>query len=144
MLRRGARGALSGWAKIAHGPSPSPRAARRTNRCGIARSGSGGPRRHREAASRRRGRERGPFGADRSAYSCNGGRGGDGGEGGYGDPGRGGDSIGIAYLDEDRLTALGVTFTLGPPGKGGISWDEQGEMFSGEDGIAVEMRRFPE
>ncbi|XXT15558.1 hypothetical protein WME94_35460 [Sorangium sp. So ce429] len=31
-----------------------------------------------------------------------------------------GESFGIAYLDEDRLTALGVTFTLGPPGKSGI------------------------
>ncbi|MGK3979701.1 hypothetical protein WMF38_49285 [Sorangium sp. So ce118] len=81
---------------------------------------------------------------DRSAYSCNGGPGGDGAEGGYGGPGRGGDSIGIAYLDEDRLTALGVTFTLGPPGKGGISWDDQGKMISGEDGVAVETRRFPE
>ncbi|WP_437507278.1 hypothetical protein [Sorangium sp. So ce1099] len=72
------------------------------------------------------------------------GPGGYGGEGGYGGPGRGGDSIGIAYLDEDRLTALGVTFTLGPPGKGGISWDDQGKMISGEDGGAVEMRRFAE
>ncbi|WP_049949385.1 hypothetical protein [Sorangium cellulosum] len=71
-------------------------------------------------------------------------RGGDGGEGGYGGPGRGGDSIGIAYLDEERLTVEGVTFTLGPPGKGGISWDKQGERISGEDGVAVEMRRFAE
>ncbi|KYF94208.1 hypothetical protein BE18_07230 [Sorangium cellulosum] len=63
---------------------------------------------------------------------------------GYGGPGREGDSIGIAYLDEDRLTALGVTFTLGPPGKGGISWDEQGETITGEDGVAVEMRWFAE
>ncbi|XXR87287.1 hypothetical protein WME96_38825 [Sorangium sp. So ce406] len=81
---------------------------------------------------------------DRSGYSCNGGPGGNGGEGGYGGPGRGGDSIGIAYLDEDRLTVEGVTFTLGPPGKGGISWDEEGKMISGEDGVAVEMRRFAE
>ncbi|WP_437929067.1 hypothetical protein WMF37_07280 [Sorangium sp. So ce291] len=78
---------------------------------------------------------------DRSAYSCNGGPGGYGGEGG---PGRGGDSIGIAYLDEDRLTVEGVTFTLGPPGKGGISWDDQGKMISCEDGVAVETRRFAE
>ncbi|WP_437295337.1 hypothetical protein [Sorangium sp. So ce426] len=80
---------------------------------------------------------------DRSAYSCNGGPGGDGGEGGYGGPGRGGDAIGIAYLDEGRVTVEGVTFTLGLPGKGGISWDDQGEMISGEDGVAVEMLRFP-
>ncbi|WP_437776365.1 hypothetical protein [Sorangium sp. So ce1097] len=70
--------------------------------------------------------------------------GGGGGEGGYGGPGRGGDSIGVATLDEDRLTTLDVTFTLGPPGKGGIRWDEQGEMISGEDGVAVEMRLLAE
>ncbi|WP_437795405.1 hypothetical protein [Sorangium sp. So ce693] len=67
--------------------------------------------------------------------------------GGYGGPGRGGDSIGsigIAYLDEGRLTVEGVTFTLGPPGKGGIGRDDQGKMISGEDGIAVEALRFPE
>ncbi|WP_437535044.1 hypothetical protein WME79_12480 [Sorangium sp. So ce726] len=69
------------------------------------------------------------------------GPGGDGGEGGYGGPGRGGDSIVIAYLDEDRLTVEGVTSTLGPPGKGGISWDDQGKMISGEDGVAVETLR---
>ncbi|AUX47603.1 uncharacterized protein SOCE26_091250 [Sorangium cellulosum] len=63
VLRRGARGALSVRAKITHSPSQSPRAVRRTNRCGFARSGSGGPRRHREAAARRLGRERGPCGA---------------------------------------------------------------------------------
>ncbi|MGK3961630.1 hypothetical protein WMF38_52065 [Sorangium sp. So ce118] len=43
-----------------------------------------------------------------------------------------------------RRPLEGVTFTPGPPGKGGISWDEQGEMISGEDGVAVEMRRFAE
>ncbi|MGK4004906.1 hypothetical protein WMF31_19905 [Sorangium sp. So ce1036] len=37
-----------------------------------------------------------------------------------------------------------VTFTLGPPGKGGIRWDDQGKMSSAEDGVAVETRRFPE
>ena len=58
--------------------------------------------------------------------------------------GRADDSIGIATLDEDRLTALGVTFTLGPPGKGGISWDDQGKMISGEDGVAAETLRFAE
>lgn len=54
VLRRGARGALSVRAMIAHSPSQSPRAARRTNRCGIARSGSGAPRCNREAAARMR------------------------------------------------------------------------------------------
>ncbi|WP_437478487.1 hypothetical protein [Sorangium sp. So ce1014] len=39
------------------------------------------------------------------------------GPGGYGGPGRGGDSIGIAYLDEDQLTLAGVTYELGPPGR---------------------------
>ncbi|HTN90637.1 MAG TPA: hypothetical protein VL242_43485 [Sorangium sp.] len=39
----------------------------------------------------------------------------------------------IAYLDEDLLTALGVTFTLGPPGKRDTSWDDQGKMIPGED-----------
>ncbi|MGK3961632.1 hypothetical protein WMF38_52075 [Sorangium sp. So ce118] len=34
--------------------------------------------------------------------------------------------------------------TLGPPGKGGISWDDQGKMISGEDGVAVETRRLAE
>ncbi|WP_437644956.1 hypothetical protein [Sorangium sp. So ce362] len=61
-----------------------------------------------------------------------------------GKSGRGGDSIGIATLDEDRLTFEGVTCTLGPPGKGGIRRDEQGKRISGEDGIAVETLRFPE
>ncbi|XXY13580.1 hypothetical protein WME88_35540 [Sorangium sp. So ce216] len=50
----------------------------------------------------------------------------------------------IAYLDEERLTVLGVTFTLGPPGPGGISWDQEGKMSAGEDGVAVETRRFAE
>ncbi|WP_044966803.1 hypothetical protein [Sorangium cellulosum] len=68
---------------------------------------------------------------------------GPGGDGGYGGPGRGGDSIDIATLDEDRLTVEGVTFTQGPPGKGGIRWDDQGEMMLGEDGVAVETLRFP-
>ncbi|AUX34619.1 MULTISPECIES: hypothetical protein [Sorangium] len=77
-------------------------------------------------------------------WSCGGGEGGIGGEGGYGGPGRGGDSIGIAYLDEDQLTLEGVTYELGPPGKGGTSWDWSGAMVTGEDGIAVETLRFPE
>ncbi|XXX80274.1 hypothetical protein WMF30_16025 [Sorangium sp. So ce134] len=77
-------------------------------------------------------------------YGCDGGSGGDGGPGGYGGPGRGGDSIGVAYLDEDQLTLEGVTFELGPPGKGGISWDRNGNMITGEDGVAVETLRFPE
>ncbi|WP_437627217.1 hypothetical protein [Sorangium sp. So ce1151] len=59
-------------------------------------------------------------------------------------PGWGGDSIGLAYLDEDQLTVEGVTFELGPPGKGGVSWDQDGNMVLGEDGVAVEKLRFPE
>ncbi|XXX77404.1 hypothetical protein WMF30_01345 [Sorangium sp. So ce134] len=77
-------------------------------------------------------------------WSCEGGNGGRGGDGGYGGPGRGGDSIGIAYLDEDRLTLEGVTYELGLPGKGGISWDSSGDMVTGEDGNAFETLRFPE
>ncbi|WP_437648377.1 hypothetical protein [Sorangium sp. So ce362] len=77
-------------------------------------------------------------------WSCGGGSGGLGGDGGYGGPGRGGDSIGIAYLDEDQLTLEGVTYELGPPGKGGTSWDWYGEMVTGPDGIAVETLRFAE
>ena len=77
-------------------------------------------------------------------WSCSGGNGGRGGEGGYGGPGRGGDSIGIAYLDEDQLTLEGVTFDLGRPGEGGTSWDWHGGEIRGEDGVAVETLRFPE
>ncbi|WP_437733491.1 hypothetical protein [Sorangium sp. So ce1335] len=77
-------------------------------------------------------------------WSCQGGSGGRGGDGGYGGPGRGGDSIGIAYLGEDQLTLDGVTFELGLPGPGGTSWDWSGETITGEDGIAVETQRFPE
>ncbi|WP_236644579.1 hypothetical protein [Sorangium cellulosum] len=74
-------------------------------------------------------------------WSCQGGSGGPGGDGG---PGRGGDSIGIAHLDEDQLTLEGVTFELGLPGPGGTSWEWSGEVITGEDGIAVETQRFPE
>ncbi|KYF94673.1 hypothetical protein BE18_07305 [Sorangium cellulosum] len=77
-------------------------------------------------------------------WSCGGGSGGRGGDGGYGGPGRGGDSIGIAYLDEDQLTLEGVTYELGPPGKGGVSWDWSGVEIRGEDGIAVKTLRFPQ
>ncbi|WP_437578348.1 hypothetical protein [Sorangium sp. So ce887] len=77
-------------------------------------------------------------------WSCGGGSGGRGGDGGYGGPGRGGDSIGVAYLDEDQLTLEGVTYELGPPGKGGSSWDWYGDMVTGPDGIAVETLRLPE
>ncbi|WP_437765379.1 hypothetical protein WMF27_30280 [Sorangium sp. So ce281] len=77
-------------------------------------------------------------------WSCGGGGGGFGGEGGFGGPGRGGDSIGIAYRDEDQLTLEGVTFEIGPPGKGGISWNNDSSTTSGEDGIAVKTLRFPE
>ncbi|WP_437953406.1 hypothetical protein WME98_24055 [Sorangium sp. So ce296] len=77
-------------------------------------------------------------------WSCEGGSGGLGGDGGYGGPGRGGDSIGIAYLDEDQLTLENVTFEIGLPGQGGTSWEWSGEEITGEDGIAVETLRFPE
>ncbi|WP_373372319.1 hypothetical protein [Sorangium atrum] len=77
-------------------------------------------------------------------WGCEGGNGGRGGDGGYGGPGRGGDSIGIAYLDEDQLTIEGVTYKLGLPGKGGVSWDWSGEEIRGEDGTRVETLRFPE
>ncbi|WP_437279991.1 hypothetical protein WME90_05365 [Sorangium sp. So ce375] len=77
-------------------------------------------------------------------WSCPGGNGGEGGPGGYGGPGRGGDSIGIAYLDEDQLTVEGVTYDLGPPGKGGVSWDWSGKEITGEEGTVVETLRFPE
>ncbi|MDC0678463.1 hypothetical protein [Sorangium atrum] len=77
-------------------------------------------------------------------WSCHA-NGGDGGYGGYGGPGRGGDSIGIAYLDEDQLTLEGVTYELGLPGKGGVSWDIwTGDEVTGEEGIAAETLRFPE
>ncbi|XXY21907.1 hypothetical protein WME88_20030 [Sorangium sp. So ce216] len=75
-------------------------------------------------------------------WSCAGGEGGMGGDGGYGGPGRGGDSIGIAYLDEDQLTLEGVTYMLGPPGKGGTSWDWYGDMVTGPDGNVAETLRF--
>ncbi|WP_437727040.1 hypothetical protein [Sorangium sp. So ce861] len=77
-------------------------------------------------------------------WSCGGASGGLGGDGGYGGPGRGGDSIGIAYLDEDQLTLENVTFELGLPGRGGTSWEWTGDVITGEDGIAVETLRFPE
>ncbi|WP_437281604.1 hypothetical protein WME90_13935 [Sorangium sp. So ce375] len=75
---------------------------------------------------------------------CMGGSGGQGGRGGYGGPGRGGDSIGVVYLDEDQLTLEGVIFDIGQPGKGGISWNHDGSTTEGESGISVEMLRFPE
>ncbi|WP_437627206.1 hypothetical protein [Sorangium sp. So ce1151] len=77
-------------------------------------------------------------------WSCGGGNGGRGGDGGYGGPGRGGDSIGIAYLDEDQLTLEGVTYELGPPGMGGTSWDWSGEAVTGQDGGKFETLRFPD
>ncbi|WP_437294890.1 hypothetical protein [Sorangium sp. So ce426] len=77
-------------------------------------------------------------------YSCLGGRGGDGGPGGYGGPGRGGDSIGIAYLDEDQLTLEGVTIETGQPGKGGMSWNHDGSTTVGESGQAHPTLPFPE
>ncbi|AGP40186.1 hypothetical protein SCE1572_40195 [Sorangium cellulosum So0157-2] len=76
--------------------------------------------------------------------ACYGGRGGQGGPGGYGGPGRGGDSIGVAYLDEDRLTLEGVTIELGQPGEGGTSWNYDGSTTVAESGEAHETLRFPE
>ncbi|WP_437893971.1 hypothetical protein [Sorangium sp. So ce124] len=89
-----------------------------------------------------RGLRGGALGDDR--WACHGGDGGRGGDGGYGGPGRGGDSIGIAYLDEDQLTLEGVTFELGLPGEGGVSWEWNGDEIRGEDGKAAETLRFPE
>ncbi|WP_437797981.1 hypothetical protein [Sorangium sp. So ce693] len=76
--------------------------------------------------------------------ACFGGRGGQGGPGGYGGPGRGGDSIGVAYLDEDQLTLEGVTIEIGQPGKGGTSWNHDGSTTVGESGKAHKTLRFPE
>ncbi|WP_437899054.1 hypothetical protein [Sorangium sp. So ce124] len=53
-------------------------------------------------------------------------------------------SIFIAYIDEDQLTLEDVTYKLGPPGKGGVSWDWSGEEIIGEGGITIETLRFPE
>ncbi|KYF82707.1 hypothetical protein BE11_25175 [Sorangium cellulosum] len=88
-----------------------------------------------------RGAPGGMLGDDFSA--CFGGRGGQGGPGGYGGPGRGGDSIGVAYIDEDQLTLEGVTFEIGQPGKGGMSWNQDGSTTVGESGEAHETLRFP-
>ncbi|WP_437579657.1 hypothetical protein [Sorangium sp. So ce887] len=57
-------------------------------------------------------------------------------KGGVGQGGGGGRRGGISVE--------GVTFELGPPGKGGISWDQEGNMITGDDGVAVETFRFPE
>ncbi|WP_436613928.1 hypothetical protein [Sorangium sp. So ce1024] len=77
-------------------------------------------------------------------FACSGGDGGQGGPGGYGGPGRGGDSIGIAYIDDDQLTLEGVTIETGQPGKGGTSWNHDGTTTTGESGQAHETLRFPE
>ncbi|XXT17255.1 hypothetical protein WME94_44220 [Sorangium sp. So ce429] len=76
--------------------------------------------------------------------TCFGGRGGQGGPGGYGDPGRGGDSIGVAYLDEDQLTLEGVAIETGQPGMGGTSWNYDGTTTMGPSGEAHQTLRFPE
>ncbi|XXY51980.1 hypothetical protein WME91_12635 [Sorangium sp. So ce269] len=76
--------------------------------------------------------------------ACFGGEGGEGGPGGYGGPGRGGDSIGVAYLDEGQLTLEGVTFEIGPPGTGGTSWNHDGTTTMGQSGESHETLRFPE
>ncbi|WP_437867083.1 hypothetical protein [Sorangium sp. So ce363] len=77
-------------------------------------------------------------------YSCLGGHGGDGGPGGYGGPGRGGDSIGVAYLDEDQLTLENVIIETGPPGPGGTSWNYDATTTTGQSGEAHQTLRFPE
>ncbi|WP_437981401.1 hypothetical protein [Sorangium sp. So ce117] len=89
---------------------------------------------------------RGAFGAAQADVfqGCMGGRGGQGGPGGYGGPGRGGDSIGVAYLDEDQLTLEGVTFEIGQPGSGGTSWHHDGTMTTGPSGERHETFRFPD
>ncbi|WP_437644036.1 hypothetical protein [Sorangium sp. So ce362] len=102
--------------------------------------GDGGP--PQEGGRGGRGAPGGALGDGFSA--CFGGRGGQGGPGGYGGPGRGGDSIGIAYLDEDQLTLEGVTFEIGRPGMGGTSWNYDGSTTVGESGTSVETLRFPE
>ncbi|WP_437999876.1 hypothetical protein WMF26_08265 [Sorangium sp. So ce185] len=107
---------------------------------GAGQGGEGGP--PEEGGKGGRGAPGGAVGD--GTWACEGGNGGRGGDGGYGGPGRGGDSIGVAYLDEDQLTLEGVTYELGPPGKGGTSWDWAGNAIKGEDGAAVETLRFPE
>ncbi|WP_437974010.1 hypothetical protein [Sorangium sp. So ce295] len=86
-----------------------------------------------------------PGAADVDAVQgCFGGPGGEGGHGGYGGPGRGGDSIGVAYLDEGRLTLEDVIFEIGPPGHGGMSWNHDGTTTMGQSGERHEALRFPE
>jgi hypothetical protein len=78
---------------------------------------------------------------------CLSGNGGKGGDGGFGGNGRGGDSIGIAYLDEGSVTlGEGVTFELGLPGRGGESdpFDAPWAAPAGSRGEAHEMFRYPE
>ncbi|WP_437567675.1 hypothetical protein [Sorangium sp. So ce542] len=104
------------------------------------RGGDGGP--PQDGGRGGRGAPGGKLGDEFTA--CFGGRGGQGGPGGYGGPGRGGDSIGVAYLDEDQLTLEGVTIETGQPGKGGTSWSHDGSMTVGESGEAHETLRFPE
>ncbi|MDC0681028.1 hypothetical protein [Sorangium atrum] len=104
------------------------------------KGGDGGP--PQEGA---RGGRGAPGAADVDVFQgCRGGSGGQGGPGGYGGPGRGGDSIGVAYLDEDQLTLEGVTFDIGPPGPGGISRNYDGSTTVAEDGNSVKTLRFPE
>ncbi|WP_437978564.1 hypothetical protein WMF11_19585 [Sorangium sp. So ce295] len=139
---RGGRGGGNGWPSI----GLAVLHARVTVRDSVieapagGRGGHGGP--PQQGGEPGRGAPGGD-GRDR-ARACEGGRGGDGGDGGYGGPGRGGDVIGIAYLDEDQLTLEGVTFELGLPGPGGTSWSHDGTMTTGEDGVAVETLRFSE
>ncbi|WP_438039713.1 hypothetical protein [Sorangium sp. So ce128] len=43
-------------------------------------------------------------------------------------------------MDEDRLALEDVTFTIGPPGRGGPTDKPDGDK--GDDGFAVETYRF--
>ncbi|WP_437897117.1 hypothetical protein [Sorangium sp. So ce124] len=104
------------------------------------KGGDGGP--PQDGGRGGRGAPGGTLGNELAA--CFGREGGQGGPGGYGGPGRGGDSIGIAYLDEDQLTLEGVTIETGQPGKGGTSWNHDGSTTVGESGEAHETLRFPE
>ncbi|AUX33614.1 MULTISPECIES: hypothetical protein [Sorangium] len=140
---RGGQGGENAWPSIAIVALHAKLTVRDTEivTAGAGQGGDGGPPERGGLAGR--GAPGGALGD--GMWSCQGGNGGEGGPGGYGGPGRGGDSIGIAYLDEDQLTLEGVSYELGLPGKGGVSWDIwTGDEVTGEDGIQVETQRFPE
>ncbi|WP_441287623.1 hypothetical protein ACSRUE_36615 [Sorangium sp. KYC3313] len=60
--------------------------------------------------------------------------------GGNGGGGMGGPSIGIAYMDEDRVILEDVTFAIGAPGTGGATYT--GDSEAADDGFAAEKYRF--